>query len=82
MLLFTHIVCLLQALSSSIHYGLLFILPAYCLTPYASGGMNYNLVDLGLVMSTTGFLLYGISVLTMQPKCYKLLKLYPVRAMR
>lgn len=77
-----YVVCVFQILTSCMYYGLLFIIPAYLLTPFSSGGMNYTLIDLGLTMSTVGFLLYSVSILSLRPKGHIFLKTSPVRGLR
>lgn len=76
------IIFVFQLLTSIMFHGLLFILPAFCLTPSHRGGLNYTLTDLGLIMSTTGLLLYVLFLSVLQPKCAALVKLSPVRALR
>lgn len=71
-----------QFLTSLMFHGLIFILPAFCLTPSYRGGLNYTLTDLGLVMSTTGMCLFALFLSVLQPKCAAMTKLSPVRTLR
>lgn len=52
------LVCGYQLFTSVIYYGLLFILPGYALTSNIRGGLNYNMKDMCLIMSSVCITLF------------------------